>query len=1593
MKRYLLLSLSLSIVLCSITAEAGTMYDYTSYPLFMSTAVKPNVIFLLDNSGSMKCTAYRDFSVGNFWGNLNLHNNYNSSTSYYGYFDSASKYSYNETDGYFYVDASGEWDGNFLNWSTMRRVDVARRVLIGGKVGINERNQDPAPDYYLLLGQNEPEDRFYSKYISTDDVTPCKANSILTVANGKVHLSRFSVTSGAFAVLEVGRVKVNSEWQTISFENAFSLSPVLVAKPAYHNCSGLGVRLQNVTATGFQIKVERFDGGSCNNALVTYMAVESGTHNIGTLKLEADFITSGSITGGNNSGSVVSPAFSAGFFTSTPVVLSSINTAIANSKVAVTRNLNVTTSGFDVFMQEGEGETGGHGSETIGWIAIESGSDTYEGETVEVGTVANLTDSFKKITFASGFDNQPFFLADMQTSNESDTASLRLWSKKWNYKVKVLEEKSGDTEIGHSGETLGYVAISMPSSNIKVRSDELPTGVIHDIKDKVRLGLAVYNYDHNRTGDAIYTGSTANGGTLCPTWRWEEDGVMHETPTHVKAPTDNIIRAIEEYPQIWGTTPTAETLYEVMNYLKQTTPYFPTNPGMAGADLGKIYDVNDSWDPYYYDEFDADNKKPSCAKSFIVVIGDGEPYRDFTYTGGRNSGNLDTAMKEAVIDPLNVPPDVSGSEESGASEHDFVDDLAWYLHTKDLRPDNDNDVAGKQTASVYSVLVAFGDYSETGASPSALASMRDNAVNGGFEDKNGDDIPTPTHPSNWGTWSGTSSEWDEDDNKSPDNFYLADDGAEMKVKLVETITDILKQTASSTAASVLSTTGEAKGVILQAYYKPLDEETEAAWLGYLKALWVDSWGNLREDSNHPEYLDVNDANGNGDHIIQFILDDDNTVIVYKYLDGDDGQPADGIRDYCQDPECHPGKEGCDDCSAYEASSLDDLKAIWEAGEKLESRDPSTREIYTWVDLNNNSAVDAGEFINFNVANAAILRPFLGAADTTEAENIIKFIRGEYVAGYRNRSTDPTDPTHVWKLGDIVNATPTVVGRPEERMHEYYSDESYGEFYSAMLNAVDRPITVYAGANDGMLHSFNAGKFTQDDSFKGGGGCSPGPGDVLGAERWGYIPQNLLPHLRWLTDPDYTHVNYIDLKPRVTDARVFTDDVDHPNGWGTILVGGMRFGGGEITLTDDFDGDSINETRTFRPSYFCMDITDPRTPNLLWEKTHEKMGFTTSFPGFVRLETTAGFQNPEDDEWFCVFGSGPTTYEGTSNQSARIFILDLATGEFLNVDGLGNVLPQFVSSEADGFMGNPVTIDYQLNYNDDFIYVPETYDAAAGASGKGKMLRISTRGGDVDPDSFSYETDPDNWVMSPLTDKFRIVGNPDIPLPPITSSANASVDKDNNLWIYFGTGKYVNSADKGDTTPQYFLGVIDEYWNYGNGDVDNGDLQVTNLLPWSNVTDLEINVDGTIRDSALSFKELVDGVKTLKGWFIELGFGNNAGERLLTKPSVLGGNLFFTSFKPVNDICSYGGESYLYALYYETGTAYTKSVFKDTIDGKHVKAVSLDRGKASDVGLHMSNAGRSSTGKTFIQQSSGVIVQMEITPALRITSGIYAWQQL
>lgn len=150
--------------------------------------------------------------------------------------------------------------------------------------------------------------------------------------------------------------------------------------------------------------------------------------------------------------------------------------------------------------------------------------------------------------------------------------------------------------------------------------------------------------------------------------------------------------------------------------------------------------------------------------------------------------------------------------------------------------------------------------------------------------------------------------------------------------------------------------------------------------------------------------------------------------------------------------------------------------------------------------------------------------------------------------------------------------------------------------------------------------------------------------------------------------------------------------------------------------------------------------------------------------------------------------------------------------------------------------------------------------------------------------------------------------------------------------------------------------------------------------------------------------LVGAMTAKDGWFTTLP---TSGERSLSGGRVLGGSVYFTSFIPTDDICVSTGKGNLYALYYQTGTAYKDSVIGTTPSGADVivnRSITLDFGLPSQIAVQIGAQGTGAAGSSsnagsvgrvtgFIQSSSGVMSQLGIKPVLSLWSRMLSWRDL
>jgi type IV pilus assembly protein PilY1 len=208
-----------------------------------------------------------------------------------------------------------------------------------------------------------------------------------------------------------------------------------------------------------------------------------------------------------------------------------------------------------------------------------------------------------------------------------------------------------------------------------------------------------------------------------------------------------------------------------------------------------------------------------------------------------------------------------------------------------------------------------------------------------------------------------------------------------------------------------------------------------------------------------------------------------------------------------------------------------------------------------------------------------------------------------------------------RLGDIVNSDPQFAhnqdfGYALLDQSEAFASQDIGESYIAYRKDVasPRPPMIVVGANDGMLHGFDA---------------SPTGGNELFA----FVPNEAFDNLYELTLPEYEHRYFVDGSPRIADAYV-------SGSWRTLVVGTTGGGGRSV---------------------FALDVTDPANmtkANVLWEFTHPALGKTIGQPAVAPLPNGQ-------------FGVVITTGYDTGGADGIIGILNPANGSVMHAVTLPN----------------------------------------------------------------------------------------------------------------------------------------------------------------------------------------------------------------------------------------------------------------------------------------------------------------------------------
>lgn len=1536
----------------------AAMESYCSAPPYVTRSIAPNIMILMDNSNDMYNPAYTG--------------TYSTSTTYTGYFKPGACYKYSTnkfveeqktgsvpstcTTANCYTSytssdtcpSTAPFRGNLLNWATMSKYDVLQKVIIGGNATSKQGNA-----HTLISASNDWGTNKAGAGADSDVYSNCE----FLVSGGTVTVK--DVTANSCTLLNAtpapiafwqDPVKNLFAWLSSSFDTIYS--------SFFNGASGLFASLSHAWG-----KIELTAKAWASHTLAITPA--SGT--TWTATVGQQFTVNLSCSG---TGSACPNGTYGWTFTGLPAWMS-VTKSTSGQRIDITATLSGTPTASGTHTITAVLSLTGHtnsptytytltvsaGALTITTVSLPAGgvSTAYSQTLQALGGVFPYTWSISSGSLPPGLSlnvstgeisgtpltaGYSLFTA-MVTDSIGSTAikalsitvaaAASLRSTTYNVKVELVEEDMTDlngNNIWDTGET--YIDFNGNGSW------DGKQGVFQKFWDE--------NNPRARWGFTKF----GTGGTV------EIDSCIPASP------------ASSFYTRIQNAQPTDESplargLYGIINYFGFSSTYFSEY-------VANQYSGCSNSNPL-------DNT--ACRKNFVLVISSGSnvgPATGYNFTGTNS---------ECTVDYSNSTVPLVKN--------------ACYGYKKDLRDTATADMTHPSKQNLYTYIVDTG--SET---------TNDNILKDAAQAGHG-------------------------------KYYPASSTSDMEAQLTLALTDILAQAASGTAVSVLTTSSRGIGSMVQAYFLPtkLEETREVWWTGYTQNIWIDPKDNLREDTTNDYKLKLDSLNDStADKVIKLYFDSAaNETKVATFTTDANGE--NGTLASCLAPES--AIKAFDDVNyLWEGgkklaltrpnarklfTSTKVLKTSGTASITTTTQDFSSS---TGSCGSSNPLTDVNCFTVANIAGStsdcssltgntqtmcnALDRDTSGDADkayAANASNIVRYVRGECLETGISGDTSPCGTTangtyrdrrltvsggdsngNVWKLGDIISSTPKVLANtPVNTYHIDYGDSTYYNYVTSN-SYKQRSSIAFVGANDGVLHAFRVGylKDTGLDAgvkalFKNFYSSADTENSRLGEEVWGYIPFNAFPYLRYLASTGYCHIYFNDLSVRLVDASIggssaLPTDTRAQADWKTILIGGMRFGGGCAGGTPD---KPATVTNVGYSAYYAIDITNPEDPVPLWEFSDDDMGYASTFPSVIRTGETN-----KNGYWYVVFGSGSKQmpkantdiYRGTTSPLADpgyIYILNLKTG----------ALEKKIALDHNAIVGDILAIDKEKDYHAEKVYFGTAYKDNTDGIWKGKLVNIAIPNQNLS----------DAWTP---TITYHFSGN-----YPFTASPDAARDTDGNVWVFAGSGKYYSDVDDSDASAQIFLGMKDSYSGKTTTNMD--DRTNTNTTGTVTGTALVCGYDSDTTSAQYGTFHLLTYVTSISaaatvttptvGWYLLF----SGGERIITRPLAIGGLVDFLTYKPnASDPCSYGGSSYLYAVGYTTGVAPANVAIMSpdavTSDGTVKKGILLGVGApptGEAIIIPPPKEGQE-TLKKKIQIATGVIVEAENQPVTSVISKVVHW---
>ena len=503
--------------------------------------------------------------------------------------------------------------------------------------------------------------------------------------------------------------------------------------------------------------------------------------------------------------------------------------------------------------------------------------------------------------------------------------------------------------------------------------------------------------------------------------------------------------------------------------------------------------------------------------------------------------------------------------------------------------------------------------------------------------------------------------------------------------------------------------------------------------------------------------------------------------------------------------------------------------------------------------------------------AALLANAPSGEEATYGANLVNYLRGDRSNELASDGTSSTS-TAVFRyrensvLGDIVNSAPQFVGVPNFNFPDSLETEPYSDFEAANES---RREMVYVGANDGMLHAFDAN---------------------TGETVYSYVPRASYTNLETLAQPDYEHKYFVDGTPTVGDA-FFSD------AWHTVLLGTHLAGGQGVFALDITDPTKLTETQEDIDSVF------------MWEFQDNDLGYTYSQPDIVKLN---------DGRWVTIFGNGYNNSEADGSASttgyAYLYVLDLAGGS-----QIAKLSTNTGSVGTPNGLNTATPVDINGDYKVDYVYAGDLlgnlwrFDLRSTDSSTWSVMKVFTA------------TAPGTGATQPITSRPSAGFHPDASLDGLlvyfgtgryidVSDGTASGQETQTFYAIWDqlTTTPPPALDRTSTTPNYLqrsiisqiLIDVDED-GIGEANTDNDASDDTVVRVTSDDSDTEGPIDWD----------------THYGWFIDLintdtstnPDGNNYGERQVTDSVVRSDRIVFTTTLPDEIACNFGGTSFLMEL--------------------------------------------------------------------------------